>query len=361
MHAPQRPLVDQRRRHRAAVGDPAATVASTRLAAAAASAPGVSGIARPPRTLGGVRRAAARPELGGDRFGGRLGPWATKSAGRVSRPRASRRRRRRSRRRGGCRGARATNDCSASRVSAASPDRAEAAEETKSETPAVPLTPRGRRPRGAPAISVLPLTTCGKIAPSAAMPVAMPTCRNVELMPDAMPARRGSTTPTAAVASAGLTRPMPAPQIRKPASSAVQSSPGWSAAHEQQPEADGREPAADEPAHAEALGELAGDRRHDEREQRDRQEAQAGLERRVAERRSGCRASGRGTSRTSTPTARTRRSTRRRTSACGTATGRASGARPRSSIDHEGDQQHDARRRSSARITSSSSPRRCRG
>ena len=59
------------------------------------------------------------------------------------------------------------------------------------------------------------------------MPVAMPTCRNVELMPEAMPARCGSTTPTAAVASAGLTSPMPAPAMRKPARSAVQSSPGW--------------------------------------------------------------------------------------------------------------------------------------
>ena len=57
------------------------------------------------------------------------------------------------------------------------------------------------------------------------MPVAMPTCRNVELMPDAMPARCGSTTPTAAVASGGLTSPMPPPATRKPASSAVQSSP----------------------------------------------------------------------------------------------------------------------------------------
>ena len=58
------------------------------------------------------------------------------------------------------------------------------------------------------------------------MPVATPTCRNVELMPDAMPERRGSTTPIAAVASAGLVMPMPPPAIRKPASSAVQSSPG---------------------------------------------------------------------------------------------------------------------------------------
>ena len=71
-------------------------------------------------------------------------------------------------------------------------------------------------------------TTCWKIAPQAAIPVAMPTCRNVELMPEAMPERRGSTTPIAAVASAGLTTPMPPPATMKPASSAVQSSPASS-------------------------------------------------------------------------------------------------------------------------------------
>ena len=36
-----------------------------------------------------------------------------------------------------------------------------------------------------------PLTRCWKTAPQAAMPVAMPTWRKVELMPDAMPARCG--------------------------------------------------------------------------------------------------------------------------------------------------------------------------
>ena len=55
-------------------------------------------------------------------------------------------------------------------------------------------------------------------------------------------------------------------------------------AHQQQPGADQREAARDEPAHAEAVGELARERRDEERQQRDGQEAQAGLERRVAER-----------------------------------------------------------------------------
>ena len=54
------------------------------------------------------------------------------------------------------------------------------------------------------------------------MPVAMPTWRNVVLMPDAMPLRCGGTTPTAVEASGGLTRPTPTPATRKPGSSAVQ-------------------------------------------------------------------------------------------------------------------------------------------
>ena len=123
-----------------------------------------------------------------------------------------------------------------------------------------------------------------KTAPSAAVPVAMPTCRNVELMPEAMPARCGSTTLIAAVASAGLTSADAAagdheageqrgPVVARP-----------DVAHQQQPEADEREPARDEPADAVALRELARDGRDGEREQRDRQEAQAGLQRAVAQR-----------------------------------------------------------------------------
>ena len=81
---------------------------------------------------------------------------------------------------------------------------------------------------GPPSLTNSSRTVCWKIAPHAAMPVAMPTWRKVELMPDAIPAWRGSTTPMAAVASAGLTTPMPPPATRKPASSAVQSSPGSS-------------------------------------------------------------------------------------------------------------------------------------
>ena len=40
-------------------------------------------------------------------------------------------------------------------------------------------------------------TRAWKIAPNPAIPVAVPTCRNVLLMPDAAPLLRGSTTPIA--------------------------------------------------------------------------------------------------------------------------------------------------------------------
>ena len=56
-----------------------------------------------------------------------------------------------------------------------------------------------------------------KIEPNAAIPVAVPTCRKVELMPDAIPDRAGSTTPTAVDASGTLIRPTPAPAIMNPA------------------------------------------------------------------------------------------------------------------------------------------------
>ena len=45
-------------------------------------------------------------------------------------------------------------------------------------------------------------------------------------MPEAMPARRGSTTDTAVDASGALTKPMPTPAMTKPGSSFVQCEPG---------------------------------------------------------------------------------------------------------------------------------------
>ena len=54
------------------------------------------------------------------------------------------------------------------------------------------------------------------------MPVAIPTCRNVLFVPDAMPDRSGETTLTAVEASAGFVSPMPIPPRTKPGSSSVQ-------------------------------------------------------------------------------------------------------------------------------------------
>ncbi len=48
------------------------------------------------------------------------------------------------------------------------------------------------------------------------MPVATPTWRNVELMPDAMPLRSTVTTPTAVDASGVLIMPTPTPQTSSP-------------------------------------------------------------------------------------------------------------------------------------------------
>ena len=55
-----------------------------------------------------------------------------------------------------------------------------------------------------------------KIEPRAAMPVAMPTWRKVELTPDAIPERSGATTPTAVEASGVLIMPMPMPATISP-------------------------------------------------------------------------------------------------------------------------------------------------
>ena len=61
-----------------------------------------------------------------------------------------------------------------------------------------------------------------KIAPSAAVPVAIPTWRKVLLIPEAIPARAALTTPIATEAIPGLVIPMPIPATIEPASSVVQ-------------------------------------------------------------------------------------------------------------------------------------------
>src|SRR5881397_1083454 len=54
------------------------------------------------------------------------------------------------------------------------------------------------------------------------MPVAIPTWRNVEFVPDAIPARDGGTTAIAVDARAGFVTPTPAPMRMNPGSNAVQ-------------------------------------------------------------------------------------------------------------------------------------------
>ncbi len=61
-------------------------------------------------------------------------------------------------------------------------------------------------------------TSVARMLPSAATPVAIPIWRNVELIPEAIPARAGSTTPTAVDASGTLTRPQPTPATIIPGS-----------------------------------------------------------------------------------------------------------------------------------------------
>src|SRR3954447_1970644 len=121
-------------------------------------------------------------------------------------------------------------------------------------------------------------------APSPAMPVAMPIWRNVELMPEPMPARAGGTTPTAVDASGGFTRPTPMPAKMKPGSSTVHAESASTRAISTSPRPTSPSPPPIIRRTGNPRRQLARDRRHEERQQRDRQEAQPGLQRRVAER-----------------------------------------------------------------------------
>ena len=82
----------------------------------------------------------------------------------------------------------------------------------------MPLRPGSR---AAPAVTSA-VTLLANRDPSSAIPVAMPTCRNVELIPDAIPARCGATTPTAVEASGGFTMPMARPLTIMPGIRCVQ-------------------------------------------------------------------------------------------------------------------------------------------
>lgn len=77
-------------------------------------------------------------------------------------------------------------------------------------------------------VSTSSFTSWENSVPSRAMPVAMPTWRKVELMPEAMPACCGGTTPTAVEASGGFTRPTPTPATIIPGMRWVQVEPALS-------------------------------------------------------------------------------------------------------------------------------------
>jgi hypothetical protein len=67
--------------------------------------------------------------------------------------------------------------------------------------------------------STTEVRTCeARIVPRPATPVAIPTWRRVALIPEAMPARAGATTPTAVETSGVLMRPPPMPLTIIPAS-----------------------------------------------------------------------------------------------------------------------------------------------
>ena len=76
------------------------------------------------------------------------------------------------------------------------------------------------RPRRHQQRRARPITCDWKIAPSPAMPVAIPTWRNVLLIPEAVPLRRWSTTLTA-VAERRVHEAHPVPAMTNPASRVV--------------------------------------------------------------------------------------------------------------------------------------------
>jgi hypothetical protein len=77
-------------------------------------------------------------------------------------------------------------------------------------------------------VSTWSFTSLENSVPSSAMPMAVPTWRKVELMPEAMPSCCGGTTPTAVEASGGFTRPTPTPATIIPGMRWVQVEPALS-------------------------------------------------------------------------------------------------------------------------------------
>ena len=142
-----------------------------------------------------------------------------------------------------------------------------------------------------PSSLLLPFSACGSIspifeftsdwktAPSAATPVAIPTWRKVELIPDPIPDFSTGTTAIAAWPIPGLVTPMPMPAIRKPTRSDVHSESARDSVHEEEPDPDQGQAGAEQEPDRDPVGERARHRRCDETENGQRQEAQAGLER----------------------------------------------------------------------------------
>ncbi len=122
-----------------------------------------------------------------------------------------------------------------------------------------------------------------KTAPSTAMPVAMPTWRNVLLAPEAMPLRWGCTTEIAPDARTGFTVTDTDPaedeagQEHRPGGVRVRRR------HEQQPARHEQHADPEQEAGLHPYGQPTGEEGHEEGQQRQRQEAHAGGQRAVAE------------------------------------------------------------------------------
>ena len=126
-------------------------------------------------------------------------------------------------------------------------------------------------------------TSLARMLPSAATPVAIPIWRKVELIPDAIPARAGSTTPTAVEASGTLTRPQPTPATIIPGSRWVQSSRRRDPAHQHQAGADQQESGGDQELRGHVTGEAPGQAGGEEDRAGQRQQPHAGVDRRGPE------------------------------------------------------------------------------
>ena len=135
--------------------------------------------------------------------------------------------------------------------------------------------PRCRRPTCSRRPWCAPTIWLWNTAPSTAMPVAMPTWRNVLLAPEAMPLRWGCTTETAPEARTGLTMPMPSRQTRKPGRRTVQVEFGLVVPMRRSPPVTKSIPMPNRRRELHAARSGARRRRHEEDDQRHGEEADA--------------------------------------------------------------------------------------